>query len=71
MKIQPKPVYVITKTIESLLMSKGLDESFDDSVMMADSVFTQAIINSKQALKAYLMNDFSSLVFDSVVQSGS
>jgi hypothetical protein len=39
MKMQSKPVYVITKTIESMLKSQGIDDSPDLDVLAHGMVF--------------------------------
>jgi hypothetical protein len=69
--VQPKPVYIITKTMESLLQSSGLDLSISDSIEESGAVFNQTSIDSKGALKSYLMNDFSKIVFKTVTEETS
>ena len=60
-KLDPKTVYVLTKSNESLMRSDTLNEELSDD---QGSVFSEAVINTKQKLQSYLQNDFPTIFFD-------
>ena len=60
-KLDPKTVYVLTKSNESLMRSDTLNEELSDD---QGSVFSEAVINTKQKLQSYLLNDFPTIFFD-------
>ena len=60
-KLDPKTVYVLTKSNESLMRSDTLNEELSDD---QSSVFSEAVINTKQKLQSYLQNDFPTIFFD-------
>ena len=60
-KLDPKTVYVLTKSNESLMRSDTLNEELSDD---QSSVFSEAVINTKQRLQSYLQNDFPTIFFD-------
>ena len=64
-KLDPKTVYVLTKSNESLMRSDTLNEDLSDD---QGSVFSETVINTKQKLESYLQNDFPRIFFDDVYQ---